>query len=139
MPPSDDMTGESFRGLVLQLRGRTGLTQRELATRVGVSVSSIQGWEAGANYPGVASLKALIAAGLQAGGFTTGRETEEVAALWAAALRDASRFRTPFDGAWFERLVAGRHDRPARTSLRALLGSPVSAGASRVSIPTLTG
>ena len=32
VPPSDDTTGESFRGLVLQLRGRTGLTQRELAS-----------------------------------------------------------------------------------------------------------
>src|SRR4051794_23163543 len=82
MLPADDKNGESFRGLVLQLRGRTGLTQRELATRVGVNISSIQGWEAGANYPGVASLKALIAIGLQADAFTTGRETEEARALW---------------------------------------------------------
>ena len=110
MPPADDTTGESFRGLVLQLRGRTGLTQRELATRIGVNSRSIQGWEVGANYPGVASLKALIAAGLQAGGFTAGRETEEAQALWAAAARDAPRFRMPFDGAWFERLVAGRRE-----------------------------
>ena len=110
MPPADDWTGESFRGLVLQLRGRTGLTQRELAARVGVHVSSIQGWEAGTNYPGVASLQALIAAGLQAGGFTAGREREEAQALWAAALRDAPRFRTPFDGAWFEQIAAGRRE-----------------------------
>src|SRR3712207_7048177 len=34
--------GESFRGLVLQLRGRTGLTQRELAERIGVHVTSIR-------------------------------------------------------------------------------------------------
>ena len=57
VPPADDWTRESFRGLVLQLRGRTGLTQRELAARVGVSVASIQGWEAGGKYPGLASLK----------------------------------------------------------------------------------
>ena len=50
---------ETFRGLLLRLRGRTGLTQRELATRVGVNVSSTQGWEAGANYPSVASLSEL--------------------------------------------------------------------------------
>src|SRR3712207_36480 len=106
--PGDHTTGESFRGLVLRLRGRTGLTQRELATRVGVNVNSIQGWEAGNSYPGVASLKALIAAGLQAGGFTAGREAEEAAALWAAAPRDAPRFRTPFDRAWFEQMAAGR-------------------------------
>src|SRR5215212_11240263 len=102
------MTGESFRDLVLQLRGRTGLAQREVATRIGAHVGSIQGWEAGTHYPGVASLQALIAVGLHAGGFTTGRECEEAQALWAAALRDAPRFRTPFDGAWFERIAAGR-------------------------------
>src|SRR5215217_6479010 len=106
MPLADDATGESFRGLVLRLRGRTGLTQRELAARVGVNVSSIQGWEAGDNYPGVTSLQALIATGVQAGGFAVGHEREEAQALWAAALRDAPRFRTPFDGTWFERLVA---------------------------------
>ena len=64
MPSGDEAAGESFNGLVLQLRGRIGMTQRELATRMAVSVSSIQGWEAGTNYPGVISLKALIEAGL---------------------------------------------------------------------------
>jgi len=108
VPPADDRSAESFRGLVLHLRGRTGLTQRELAGRVGVNVSSIQGWEAGDNFPGVASLKALIVASLQAGGFTAGHEREEAQALWAAALSDAPRFRTPFDGAWFEHVAAGR-------------------------------
>jgi transcriptional regulator with XRE-family HTH domain len=69
--------GETFRGLLLRLRGRIGLTQRELATRVGVNVSSIQGWEGGANYPSVASLKPMIATLLRADGFTAGREAEE--------------------------------------------------------------
>ena len=116
MPLSDDSTVESFRGLVLRLRGRTGLTQRELAARVGVSIGSIRGWEAGDNYPGLGSLQALIAAGLQTGGFTAGREREEAQALWAAALRDAPRFRTPFDGAWFDQVAAGRRqDRTAST------------------------
>src|SRR5262249_5936038 len=107
VPPTDDTTGESFHGLVLRLRGRTGLTQRELAARVGVNVNSIQGWEAGATYPGVASLKALVLASVQAGGFSAGREREEVQALWAAALREAPRFRIPFDHAWFEQIVVG--------------------------------
>ena len=109
MPPADNTPGESFRGLVLRLHGRTGLTQRELARQVGVSVSSIQGWEAGDNYPGLVSLKALIVVGLQGGGFTAEREREEARALWAAILRDAPRFSTPFDNAWFEGLLAGRH------------------------------
>ncbi|MBV9171616.1 MAG: helix-turn-helix transcriptional regulator, partial [Chloroflexi bacterium] len=97
--------GESFSGLLLRLRGRIALTQRELATRVGVNVSSIQGWEAGANYPSVASLKALIGAAFLAGGFSAGHEADEAASLWAAAVRDAPRFRTPFDRAWFDQIV----------------------------------
>jgi WD40 repeat protein/transcriptional regulator with XRE-family HTH domain len=108
VPPIGERSFESFPGLVLQLRGRTGLTQRELAARLGVHVHSLQGWEAGTSYPSVASLKALIAEGLQAGGFAAGRESEEAQALWAAAVRDAPRFRTPFDGAWFEQIAAGR-------------------------------
>jgi len=110
VPPADDWTRESFRGLVLRLRGRIGLTQRELAARVGVHVTSIQTWEAGTSYPGLASLKALIAVGVQAGGFTAGREREEAQAVWAAALRDAPRFRTPFDRVWFDQIAAGRQE-----------------------------
>ena len=109
MPPSDDTTGEDFSSLVLLLRGRTGLTQRELATRVGVSVSSIQGWEAGVTYPSPASLQALIEAGLDSGGFLAAHEIEEARVLWAAALRNAPRFRTPFDVGWLEGLIARRH------------------------------
>src|SRR5262245_35950756 len=104
------MAGGSFRDLVLRLRGRTGLTQRELATRIGVHARSIQGWEVGDTFPGVASLKALIATGLQAGGFTPGREAEEARALWAAAVHDAPRFRMPFDDVWFRQSAAGRRD-----------------------------
>jgi WD40 repeat protein/transcriptional regulator with XRE-family HTH domain len=125
------MTSESFRGLVLRLRGRTGLTQRELAARAGVNVNSIHGWEAGANFPSSASLKALIAVGLQAGGFTAGHEAEEARELWAAALRNAPRLRMPFDGAWFEQIAAGRRE-PVRDDVRSnditTTALPVSAG-----------
>src|SRR5437870_2700820 len=60
-----DRAVESFRGLLLQHRGRTGLTQRDLAARVGVSRGSVQDWEAGLNYPDVPHLQALIAAFLE--------------------------------------------------------------------------
>jgi WD40 repeat protein/transcriptional regulator with XRE-family HTH domain len=123
VPPSDDAADERFRDLVLQLRGRTGLTQRELAGQIGVTARSIQGWELGTNYPGVASLKALIAAGLRAGAFTPGREVEEVQALWAAALRDAPRFRMPFDGAWFEQITAGGRD-PEQHDTERIVAAP---------------
>src|SRR5262245_49011359 len=42
---------ESVRGLLLCHRGRTGLSQRELAARLGVQVHTVQGWEAGVTYP----------------------------------------------------------------------------------------
>ena len=42
---------ESFRGLVLRHRGRTGLTQRELAARLAVDRSTVQDWETGIKYP----------------------------------------------------------------------------------------
>src|SRR5438132_5485427 len=100
--------GESFQGLVLRYRGRTGLTQRELAQRLGAHVRSIQVWESGTSYPSSASLQALIATYLEAGGFELGHEAAEAEALWTAALREAPRLRPPFDAAWFAGLLAGR-------------------------------
>jgi transcriptional regulator with XRE-family HTH domain len=55
-------TEESFQGLLLRHRGRTGLTQRDLAARAGVSRRSIQDWEAALNYPEAQHLQALILA-----------------------------------------------------------------------------
>ena len=42
---------ESFRSLVLRDRGRTGLIQRDLAARAGVSLRSVQDWEGGVTLP----------------------------------------------------------------------------------------
>src|SRR3712207_2992355 len=100
MSPASDDPAESFTGLVLRLRGRIGLTQRELAAQIGVHVHSLQGWESGATFPGAASLQALIVAGLRAGGFTEGHEADEATVLWSAAMREAPRLRTPFDRVW---------------------------------------
>src|SRR5260370_18920249 len=58
---------ESFRDLLLRHRGRTGLTQLELAGRVGAGRRTVQDWEAGINHPSAEPLKALIQALLQAG------------------------------------------------------------------------
>ena len=46
----------TFRDQILLLRGRTGLTQREVATLLGVSRQAIQKWEAGEGYPSAARL-----------------------------------------------------------------------------------
>jgi WD40 repeat protein/transcriptional regulator with XRE-family HTH domain len=106
MSASDGGSGDGFRGLVLQLRGRIGLTQRELAARLDVHAHSVQAWEAGTSYPGATSLRALIAVALRAGGFTSGSELAEATALWSAAMRESSRLRTPFDRVWFDGLLS---------------------------------
>jgi transcriptional regulator with XRE-family HTH domain len=59
--PNGDLS-EIFQGLLLRHRARSGLTQRQLASRVGMSMRSIDDWEAGVNYPGVERLQTLIAA-----------------------------------------------------------------------------
>jgi DNA-binding transcriptional regulator YiaG len=51
---------EPFRSLVLRYRGRTGLTQRDLAARMGSSRRTVQDWESGVNYPTADRLQALI-------------------------------------------------------------------------------
>src|ERR1700682_550465 len=97
-------TDERFVGLLLRHRGRTGLTQRQLASRIGVHRRSIQCWEAGGNYPCAVRLQAVIAAFLQTHGVAVGYEAAEAEALWDAALRGAPRMATPFDCIWFRGL-----------------------------------
>jgi transcriptional regulator with XRE-family HTH domain len=98
--------------LLLRYRGRTGLTQRALAARIGVHVRSIQAWETGISYPRAEHLQALLAAFLQTGGLAEGAEVAEAGALWAAAVRQAPRLRTSFDQDRFVAFLAER-DRPA--------------------------
>src|SRR6266849_2575907 len=105
--PQDRET-ESFAGLLLRHRGRTGLTQRDVATRMGSSERSVQDWEAGVYYPGAQNLKSLIAVLLEAGGLMAGREAAEALELWAAVLRDAPRMHTPFDERWLASLLRER-------------------------------
>src|SRR5438270_8616057 len=104
---------ESFRDLLLRHRGRTGLIQRDLAARAGVSRGAVQDWEAGLNYPTTERLQALIQVLLEAGGLTLGREAAEARELWAAAEREAPRMHTPFDEAWFATLLAARAAPPS--------------------------
>jgi WD40 repeat protein/transcriptional regulator with XRE-family HTH domain len=92
---------ESFQSLLLRHRGRTGLTQRQLAARAGVSRRSVQDWEAGLNYPEAQHLQALIIAFLQSGGLTVGHEATEAETLWNAAMNHAPRMQTPFDAVWW--------------------------------------
>jgi WD40 repeat protein/transcriptional regulator with XRE-family HTH domain len=104
---------ESFRGMLLRHRGRTGLIQRDFAARAGVSHRSLQDWESGANYPTAERLQALIRVLFESGGLTAGREAAEARELWAAAKREAPRMHTPFDDEWFASLLVAH---PSTTS-----------------------
>src|SRR6516164_903601 len=106
---------------ILQLRGRAGLTQRELAALLGVSRQAILKWEAGEGYPSPARLRDLIALYLERGVFTAGRGAQEAMALWEALRREAPQRTPSFDADWF----AGLH--PASPAVTAD-PSPVPAG-----------
>ena len=102
MTPRDasEAATADFRGLLLALRGRAGLTQRELAAFVGLSGRAIAAWETGGSYPSAQALQALIALYLQRGVFTAGQERAEAVALWEAAREDAPRLKAAFDGVY---------------------------------------
>ncbi|MBV9355518.1 MAG: helix-turn-helix domain-containing protein [Chloroflexi bacterium] len=119
-----DSPAEGFAGLALRLRGRTGLTQRDLAARLGVHVRSVQLWEAGASHPAAQRLEALIEVILRAGGFSVGIEEAEAETLWNAAMAESARLNTPFDAAWFAGALRTRDQR----STAALAAHPMSAG-----------
>jgi transcriptional regulator with XRE-family HTH domain len=99
---------ESFRGVLLRHRGRTGLTQGQLADRIGVARRTIQDWESGVNFPTAGRLQAVIEAFLEAGGLSGGQEAEEAEALWSSAERESSRMHAPFDSAWFTQVLDQR-------------------------------
>jgi WD40 repeat protein/transcriptional regulator with XRE-family HTH domain len=111
--PDETTSGDRFRGQVLLLRGRAGLTQRALAVHLGISEQAIQKWEAGQGYPSAARLQALIALYLERGVFTAGHEAEEALALWEALRREATQRTPPFDAVWFARLRPAAPEVPA--------------------------
>src|SRR6267378_6302851 len=132
---SQERETEPFVGLLLRHRGRTGLTQRDFAARMGTSERSIQDWEAGAYYPGAQHLKSLIAVLVEAGGFAIGSETVEGRGLWAAVLRESPRMHTPFDELWLAELLAkraARSDPNLATEPIATVPAEPSAGAGAV-------
>src|SRR6266508_1007174 len=103
-----DQDRERFSSLLLRCRGRTGLTQRELAARIGVSLRTIQGWESGVIYPSTGRLQALAAALLDAGGLTAGKELPEALQLWDAVALESPRAHAPFQYTWFAGELARR-------------------------------
>jgi WD40 repeat protein/transcriptional regulator with XRE-family HTH domain len=133
----DDRDGGQQRGyfgrLLLRYRSRTGLTQRELASCVGVAMRSVQGWETGLMYPGAGHLEALLACLLEAGGFSPGAELAQAEAVWAAVEREAPRTHPQFPQEQFSALLAQRtHAMPsAQTTQRSPGAHPQTASDSR--------
>src|SRR5690242_12286719 len=104
---------QHFRDLLLLHRGRTRLTQRELARRTGANRRTIQDWEAGVNYPNSDLLQALIRVLFEASAFTLGREQVEIHTLWASVQREAPRTHAPLDESWLAAVLAA-HARTQR-------------------------
>ena len=84
----DDSASErdqSFGQMVFALRSTPGLTQEQLGSRLGVSLRTVRGWEAGDAYPKVGHLKALIVLVVESEAFATANPAEEIRTLWKAA------------------------------------------------------
>ena len=62
---------EPFRSLLSRHRVRTGLIQRDLAARAGVSLRTVQEWEAGSSLPSARRLQALLRVLAQTSGVTS--------------------------------------------------------------------
>src|SRR5260370_1324334 len=85
---------------MVTLRTAISLTQVELAQRLGISRAAVLSWEAGSSYPKAEHLKRFIALGVQQQAFATGREEEEILALWHAAHQKVS-----LDEPWISTLL----------------------------------
>jgi transcriptional regulator with XRE-family HTH domain len=115
IPFASPDTAPNARAADVRHRGRTGLIQRDLAGRAGVSMRSVQDWEAGLTLPSAERLQALVRGLLEVGGLTPGREISEARALWTAVEGEAPRMQTPFDAEWFTGLLAVQ-DSPIHTN-----------------------
>src|SRR5260370_10944228 len=102
---ASDSAPESFHGLLLRHRGRIGLTQRQLAARIGVSARTVQDWEAGVNHASVERLQALIGVYATMGGFAAGRWAGGAGPPLTAGTPESARLRTPLDHSWVAALL----------------------------------
>src|SRR5262245_863998 len=93
----------TFGQVMLTLRTRFGLTQNELADLLGVRRRAVIDWEGGLTYPTVDHLKHFVVLAIERQAFPTGREAEEVRALW-----QASHQKLLLNEAWLGTLLSDR-------------------------------
>lgn len=91
-----------FAHLLVTLRRRTGLTQEEVALKVGVAGKSIRNWEGGSNYPTELNLQKLLELYLDKKAFEPGHEREEARTLWEQFQESTHHSSSFFDEQWFE-------------------------------------
>ncbi len=134
----DEVRNDRFADKILVLRSRAGLSQQEVAARLGVSERAVRAWEAGASYPDPTNLQGLLATYLQQGAFLAGQEEAEAKALWEQARRQSVRFKLPFDPLWFASLLAARTPRPAHwPDGKEAAATDTADGAPEASAPTV--
>ncbi|HEU5227922.1 MAG TPA: NB-ARC domain-containing protein [Ktedonobacteraceae bacterium] len=111
---------------LLALRRKAGLTQEEMADRVGVSEKAIRNWEGGTSYPGLFNLQKLIETLLFNNALTPGHERDEARTLWEQASESASRSIGSFDEQLFATVLEQHRTRSEEhvqeTSLGPVLG-----------------
>src|SRR2546429_3698225 len=98
----------AFGQAMLTLRTAIGLTQAELADRLGVSRRAVGEWEVGSSYPKDEHLKALLTLAVKQQAFPAGREEEEIRAFWKAAHQ-----KVMLDEAWLSALLSQPPSPPA--------------------------
>src|SRR5262249_4535632 len=91
----------AYGASMLTLRTTIGLTQAELADKLGVSRRAVGEWEAGKSYPKTEHLKEFIALAVQQKAFAAGREAEEIRAFWKGA-----RQKVLLDERWLSGLLS---------------------------------
>ncbi len=94
-----------FAQQLVALRKRAGLTQEDVALRIGLSEKAIRNWEGGSNYPKELNLRKLIEMYLGKNVFASGREQEEARLLWEQLHERTPHHIGPFDEPWFAALL----------------------------------
>src|SRR5438270_10856315 len=98
----------AFGQSMLTLRTTLGLTQAELADRLGVSRRAVGEWEVGSSYPKAEHLKALLTLAVQEGSFPAGHQEKEIRAFWKAAHQ-----KVRLDESWLSALLSQPPSPPA--------------------------
>ena len=103
----DQERDSTFGRTLLTIRTRLGLTQSSMAKILDISPQTIMVWEAGTSYPSPNSLRRVIEFAVQQHAFPSGREHEEIHALWKQAHQ-----KVLLDDLWLKHLLTASPSSP---------------------------